>query len=224
VADDERSGAADPFASIRRDYDVGVLQVGEMPEEPMLAVRLWVAAAVAAGEAEPTAMVLATTGLDGSPSARTVLLKGIDDGFVFFTNRNSRKGRELAGHRACAAVLRWDLMHRQVTARGEVVEVSDAESDSYFRSRPRGSRIAAWASRQSEVIADRSTLEAWVDEVEARFPDEEIPRPAFWGGYRLVPSEVELWQGRRSRLHDRLRWTRRTSADGDGWIVERLSP
>lgn len=190
----------------------------------MLAVRLWVAAAVAAGEAEPTAMVLATTGLDGSPSARTVLLKGIDDGFVFFTNRNSRKGRELAGHRACAAVLRWDLMHRQVTARGEVVEVSDAESDSYFRSRPRGSRIAAWASRQSEVIADRSTLEAWVDEVEARFPDEEIPRPAFWGGYRLVPSEVELWQGRRSRLHDRLRWTRRTSADGDGWIVERLSP
>jgi pyridoxamine 5'-phosphate oxidase len=216
---------ADRLSAIRFDYDVGDLDEADVPRDPLEAVRGWVGAAIDAGEAEPTAMVVSTATPDGVPSARTVLLKGIDDtGLVFFTNRTSRKGRELAVNPRCAAVLRWDLLHRQVTVRGRAEQVADAESDAYFATRPRGSRIAAWASRQSEVIADRSVLEAWVGEADARFPGDDIPRPPFWGGYRIVPDEVQLWQGRPSRLHDRLRWRPAPTGDGSAWIVERLSP
>jgi pyridoxamine 5'-phosphate oxidase len=214
----------DPLARIRFDYDVGGFDVADVADAPLEAVRAWVRAAIEAGEPEPTAMVVATATPDGAPSARTVLLKGIDDGLVFFTNRTSRKGRELQANPRCAAVLRWDLLHRQVTVRGTAVHVADEESDAYFVSRPRGSRIAAWASRQSTVITDRAVLEAWVADADERHPGDDIPRPPFWGGYRIVPDEVELWQGRPSRLHDRICWRRNEGADDPRWIVERLSP
>jgi pyridoxamine 5'-phosphate oxidase len=209
------------LASIRKDYDVGTLDAADLPAEPLVAVRGWLAEAVAAGVLEPTAMVVSTATPDGAPSSRTVLLKGVDDrGLTFFTNRGSRKGRQLAANPRCAALLRWDALHRQVGVTGTAELVDDAESDAYFASRPRGSQVGAWASRQSEVIADRGVLERWAAEVEERFPGE-VPRPPFWGGYRIVPDSVELWQGRPSRLHDRLRYRR--GEDG-AWILERLSP
>jgi pyridoxamine 5'-phosphate oxidase len=216
---------SDPLADLREDYGAVGLREEDVPAAPLDAVRAWVDAAVAAGEREPTAMVVATVSAEGQPSARTVLLKGIDGrGLVFFTNRESRKGRELAGEPRCAAVLRWDGLHRQVSVRGRAELVDDTESDAYFVSRPRGSRIGAWASRQSEVIADRSVLEAWVAEIEERYPGDDIPRPPFWGGYRIVPEAVELWQGRTSRLHDRLHWRRDGAGTDAPWVVERLSP
>jgi pyridoxamine 5'-phosphate oxidase len=213
----------DPLAALRLDYESTGLDVTDVPGDGLAALRTWVDAAVAGGEREPTAMVVATVDADGHPSARTVLLKGIDTGLVFFTNRESRKGRELAGNPHAAAVLRWDGIHRQVTVRGTTELVDDAAADAYYASRPRGSRIGAWASPQSEVIADRAVLEERVASVEARFPADDVPRPPFWGGYRIVPDTVELWQGRPSRLHDRLRFSRADGAGG-AWIVERLAP
>jgi pyridoxamine 5'-phosphate oxidase len=207
---------------IRRDYDQGTLDEADLPASPLDAVAAWVGDAVAREVLEPGAMVLSTATPAGVPSSRTVLLRGISGGgLVFFSNRRSRKGRELAANPRCAALLRWDALSRQISVTGSAEATSDEESDAYFASRPRLSQIGAWASQQSEVLADRAALLAQVAEVEARFPGDEVPRPGHWGGYRIIPDTVELWQGRPSRLHDRLRYRR---SDAGRWIVERLSP
>jgi pyridoxamine 5'-phosphate oxidase len=168
-------------------------------------------------------MIVATADGAGVPSARTVLLRGYDHrGFVFYTNRSSRKGRDLAANPRAALVLRWPEPNRQVTVRGPVEWVSDDESDAYFASRAPGSQIGAWASRQSQPVADRQTLEARVAEMAARFAGGPVPRPPFWGGYRVVPEIVEFWEARPNRLHDRWRWTRE-GTDGR-WTVVRIYP
>jgi pyridoxamine 5'-phosphate oxidase len=192
------------------------------PPEPLERVRAWYAEAVAAGLPEPEAMALATASPDGAPSVRFVLLKGIDArGVEFFTNYGSRKGRELAANPRAALAIYWHALARQVRLEGPVERLSDEESDAYYASRPRGSRIGAWASPQGRPIPDRAWLEARVAEAEARFPGEDVPRPPYWGGYRLLPDAVELWQGRPSRLHDREHFIRER---GGGWRSERLSP
>jgi len=170
---------------------------------------------------EPNAVVLATASADGAPSARTVLLKGADErGLVVFTNYTSRKGREAAENPRAGLVLPWLPLQRQVVVAGAVERVDRAETEAYFRSRPRGSQVGAWASRQSEVVAGREVLERRQAELEERFAGAEVPVPDFWGGLRVVPSTVEFWQGRTGRMHDRLRYRR----DGARWVVERLSP
>ena len=174
--------------------------------------------------AEPmdvNAMTLATVDAEGRPSARIVLLKGVDErGFVFYTNYGSRKGRELAANPNAALVFYWADQERQVCVAGEVAKVSAAESEAYFNSRPRGSRIAAWASTQSETVPDRAYLEKQWAKREAEFPGEKVPLPDYWGGFRLVPSRIEFWQGRPNRLHDRFRYTRQAAT----WTIARLSP
>jgi len=190
--------------------------------DPMTQFARWMAEAGASGMPEPTAMVLATVSAEGRPRARTVLLKAHDQaGFTFYSNRTSRKGRDLAANPRACAVFPWYGMRRQVTAEGSVHIMSQADSEPYYRSRPRGSQIGAWASRQSQVIGSRAELESRVAELEQRWPPPaEVPMPDFWGGYVLVPYTVEFWQSGASRLHDRLRYRR----DGDGWAIERLSP
>jgi pyridoxamine 5'-phosphate oxidase len=213
------------LGAIRSDYDWGTLDEADLPPSPLDAVAAWVDEAVARKLPEPGAMVVSTATPQGAPSSRTVLLRAISGGgLVFYSNRRSRKGRELAANPRCAALLRWDVIHRQVSVTGTAEHTTDDESDAYFASRPRASRIGAWASAQSEVLGGRSELEARVAEVEARFPGEDVPRPPHWGGYRIVPDAVELWQGRPSRLHDRLRYRRAASGDSGVWVVERLSP
>lgn len=183
----------------------------------------WLADALQAAVPEPTAMVLATAGRDGAPAARTVLLKGLDErGLAFYTNLRSGKGRELAENPRASALLVWLPLERQVRVDGEVEAVSAEEADAYFDSRPRGSRLAAVASPQSEAVASRAELEERYAELAARHPEESpVARPEWWGGRRIVPSSVEFWQGREDRLHDRLRY-RHTG--GGAWVVERLAP
>jgi pyridoxamine 5'-phosphate oxidase len=208
-------------AGMRRDYDAGALERDVLGADPIAAFERWLAAMVEAGEPDANAMVLATAAPDGTPSARTVLLRGVDArGLVFYTNRESRKGRELGANPRAALVFVWLAARRQVIVTGAVEEVSDAESDAYFATRPRGSQLAAWASPQSAPVPSRADLDAAVADVAARFAGRDVPRPPFWGGYRVVPVAVEFWQGRADRLHDRFRFERR----GDGWEVERLGP
>src|SRR5579862_6752856 len=208
-------------AHLRRDYDAGALDINALGADPVAAFERWLAAMVDAGVPDANAMVVATTGADGAPSARTVLLRGVDGrGFVFYTNRESRKGRDLAANPRAALVFVWLAVRRQVLVAGDVEHVSDAESDAYFATRPRGSQLAAWASPQSAPIDSRAVLEAAVAEAAARFEGADVPRPPFWGGYRVVPTAVEFWQGRADRLHDRFRFERTP----DGWEATRLGP
>ena len=210
------------FADLRKEYMQRGLDEGDLDADPIRQFQVWFDAARAASPYEPNAMALATVGADGRPSVRMVLLKGLDErGFVFYTNYESRKGRELEDTPWAALDFFWPAMERQVRVEGQVERVSAEESDAYFHSRPVGSQLSASASRQSEIIPGREMLEQRVAELSARYPDQEIPRPEFWGGYRVIPDFIEFWQGRANRLHDRLRY--RLSADGS-WRIERLSP
>jgi pyridoxamine 5'-phosphate oxidase len=189
--------------------------------DPLSTLREWYELAVAEGLAEPHAMALATASPDGVPSVRIVLMKGIDDrGIQFFTNYESRKGRELDANPRAAVALYWPPLDRQVRLEGPVERLAEEESDAYFASRPRGSRLGAWASRQGTPVAARDELDAALAAAAERYPGEDVPRPPYWGGYRLVPDAVEFWEGRANRLHERVHFLRAP----DGWKVERLSP
>jgi pyridoxamine 5'-phosphate oxidase len=192
----------------------------ELDADPVRQFGVWYDAAQAAGVAQADATALATATPDGQPSVRLVLLKGYDErGFVFYTNHHSRKATELAANPRAAFAFFWQPLRRQVRVEGVVERVSDGESAAYFETRPRGSRLAAWASPQSRPVADRIELDALYDEADARFPGD-VPLPAFWGGYRVVPHTIEFWQGRENRLHDRFRYER----SGDAWTMTRLAP
>jgi len=210
-------------AGMRRDYtERGPLLETGLATGWTSQFAAWFADATAAGLPEPNAMIVATAGADGRPSARTVLLKGYDEGgFVFFTNYESRKGTDLATNPYASLVFPWFPMQRQVLVAGSVERVSRAETEEYFASRPRGSQLGAWASPQSRVLPGRAAVEDGLAAAVERFGDGPIPAPPHWGGFRVVPETVEFWQGRTSRLHDRLRF-RRTS--GEVWILERLAP
>lgn len=213
--------------AMRLAYDRGTLVESALAPDPLGQFRGWLADAVAEGIVEPNAMVLSTVSSDGVPSARTVLLKDADArGFAFYTNLRSRKGRDVASTRRAACVFPWLPLHRQVVVMGSTIEVPRDEAADYFASRPHGSRVGAWASRQSEVIDDRAVLEErYADRLE-RFP-ADVPLPDFWGGWIVVPESVEFWQGRESRLHDRLRYRRVAEGgldDPAAWVIERLSP
>jgi pyridoxamine 5'-phosphate oxidase len=192
----------------------------DLSEDPIEQLRAWLDEAQEAIP-RPHSMTLATATPDGRPSARVVLLRGLDDrGITFFTNRTSRKGEELAANPYAAAFVHWWDLGRQVRIEGSVERTTDAESLEYWTTRPRGSQVAAWSSPQSRPLSGRDELEAQVDEMEARFTGDEVPLPPFWGGYRLLPASIEFWAHRDDRLHDRLRYLR----DGDGWRRERLAP
>ncbi|MEX3930762.1 pyridoxamine 5'-phosphate oxidase [Paraburkholderia phymatum] len=210
------------LADLRKNYSLGSLDIADVDPNPFHQFDKWFKQAVDAQLPEPNTMTLATVDARGRPSARIVLIKGVDErGFVFFTNYESRKGRELAKNPHASLLFYWIELERQVRIEGTVVKTSDAESDAYYASRPLGSRIGAWASDQSKVIESRALLEAREREFSAQY-GENPPRPPHWGGYRLIPDAIEFWQGRPSRLHDRLLYTR--SSGGADWTIARLSP
>jgi pyridoxamine 5'-phosphate oxidase len=197
------------------------LELESLPSEPVVLFRRWYEDAERAGIHLPNAMALATAAADGRPSIRHVLLREIDDrGFVFYTNHGSRKGAELAENPRAALSINWRELDRQISVTGEVSRVSDEESDAYFATRPRDACLGAWASRQSTEIASRDELMERFAALDARYPGDQVPRPPFWGGYRIDPITVEFWQGRQHRLHDRFQYER----TGDVWTIRRLSP
>jgi pyridoxamine 5'-phosphate oxidase len=211
------------LSEMRRSYRGASLSEAELAPDWLTQLRQWLDEATRARVPEPNAMVLATAGADATPGARTVLLKGADErGLAFFTNLGSRKARELAENPRAALVFPWHAMQRQVVVDGRVEPVAPEESDAYFASRPRGARLGALASRQSHPIPNRERLESRHAELDAAHPGE-VPRPEWWGGLRVVPDAVEFWQGRRDRLHDRLRY-RRAEPGAAEWVVERLAP
>jgi len=208
-------------ADLRKEYTRAGLTESDMDPDPVEQFRRWFDEALAAGLHEPNAMIVATASPDGLPSARVVLLKGFDDrGFVFYTNYEGRKGRELEENPRAALLFYWGELERQVRIEGTASRVSEEESDAYYAGRPRGSRLGALASEQSRVVGSREVLEGRIRTLEAEYEGRDVPRPAFWGGYRVEPEAMEFWQGRENRLHDRLVYRR---GDG-GWKMERLQP
>jgi pyridoxamine 5'-phosphate oxidase len=215
------SAGSDAIRDRRVQYETAGLDIGDVDPDPVVQWQRWHADAFAAGVAEPNAMTLGTVDSDGTPDARLVLVRGADErGFEFFTNYHSVKSRQLEALGAASAVFSWLDLHRQVRVRGSVERLDAEPSDAYFASRPRDSQIGAWASPQSEVIADRAELERLIAAVEERFAGSDVPRPPHWGGWLLHPEVFEFWQGRPSRLHDRIRYLR---ADG-AWQIARLAP
>lgn len=211
------------LADIRKDYRMAALDEATAGDEPLALFGRWFADAERSGIDEVNAMTLATVDAEGKPHARIVLLKGLEQGaFHFFTNYESAKGRQLSHKPYAAVVFFWKELERQVRIEGHIEELGPEESDAYFDSRPEGSRIGAWASPQSSVIADRRILDERVSHFEGQYAGKEIPRPSFWGGYRLVPSCIEFWQGRSNRLHDRLLFTRENM--NSFWERSRLAP
>jgi pyridoxamine 5'-phosphate oxidase len=233
------------IADLRREYNLTGLRRVDLEADPLAQFKRWFEQATGArasgrirklivtiyksfltffGAETPdvNAMTLATADKEGRPSARIVLLKGVDErGFIFFTNYDSRKGHELTENPCGALVFYWPDLERQICIVGDVTKLPEAEADAYFKSRPRGSRIGAWASRQSEVVVDRAELERKWQQLESQYPGEQVPKPPFWGGYILSPTRIEFWQGRPNRLHDRFRYTRQPDKT---WLIERLSP
>jgi pyridoxamine 5'-phosphate oxidase len=209
------------IADLRREYQRATLDERGVHADPVVQFRRWLDEAVAAAVLEPTGMTLATAGAHGAPSARVVLLKGLDErGFAFYTDYRSRKGQELTENPRAALCFWWSELERQVRVTGAVERVSREESESYYASRPFGSRLGAWASHQSHVIPGREWLEAQLAEAESRFGGGGPPLPPHWGGFRVRPERIEFWQGRPSRLHDRIRYT----LEGGVWKIERLAP
>lgn len=209
------------IAALRREYaDVG-LDVGDLAADPYLMFQRWLGEALAAGLHEPNAMVLSTVDVDGRPSSRMVLLKGLDErGFVLFTNRTSRKADDLAANPKCALLFPWHPLERQVRIEGTASVLEREAVEAYHRTRPRPAQLGAWASLQSRPVASREELNATYDEMAARFEGQDVPLPDHWGGYRVEPETVEFWQGRPGRMHDRLVYVR----DGEGWRIQRLAP
>ncbi|MFN6526809.1 pyridoxamine 5'-phosphate oxidase [Nostoc sp. ChiSLP03a] len=209
-------------AGLRKDYTLEGLSELEVELNPFIQFKKWFDQALAAQLPEPNAMTIATATPDGKPSARMVLLKDFDErGFTFFTNYNSHKGQELAENPQAALVFWWAELERQVRISGYVEKVSETESDQYFHTRPANSRLGAWVSNQSEIIESREVLERRLQEFQSKHENQEILRPPHWGGLRVIPTEIEFWQGRPSRLHDRLLYSR---LDNSTWKIERLSP
>jgi pyridoxamine 5'-phosphate oxidase len=203
-------------------HKLGALREIDMDPDPVIQFRKWYEDAFRSKSIQPDAMTVASATKDGKPSARMMLLKDVDsEGFVFYTNRESRKGENFSQNPKAAIVFWWPLFERQVRVEGIIEKISDNEADSYFKTRPRGSRLAAWASNQSRVISSREALDHRFSELEALYKGRDISRPPYWVGYRLRHSTIEFWQGRPNRLHDRLKYRQ---VDGEGWIIERLSP
>jgi pyridoxamine 5'-phosphate oxidase len=211
----------DRVARLRREYTRAGLRESDADPDPIEQFRRWFEEALGAGLHEPNAMTLATATPDGRPSARVVLLKGLDErGFVFYTNYGGRKAREIRENPYCALVFYWGELERQVRVEGRAERLSGDESDAYYASRPRGSRLGAWVSEQSRPVEGREALEERLRRVEEEYEGREVPRPPFWGGYRVEPESLEFWQGRENRLHDRLLYSR----SGAGWEITRLQP
>ncbi len=208
------------FESLRISYEQGELNESDVNHNPIQQFNIWLQEAITNLVSEPNAMVLATANKNGEPSARNVLLKSADEkGFIFFSNKQSDKAKDLAENPQATLLFSWLSQHRQVIVKGKVSEISREESNEYFQTRPYGSRISAWVSNQSQVIKNREVLEQKVKEFMEKYP-EEVPMPDYWGGYILKPESVEFWQGRPSRLHDRIRFTKKENS----WIIERISP
>jgi pyridoxamine 5'-phosphate oxidase len=209
-------------ADLRKEYTFLGLSETQAHSNPFEQFKLWFDQAVAAQLPEPNAMTIATATLDGKPSARMVLLKDCDErGFVFYTNYQSNKGQQLIENPWGAIVFWWAQLERQVRIEGRVEKVSDAESDEYFNSRPIGSQLGAWASNQSQVVESREVLERQLEQLKEEYENKDVPRPPHWGGFRVIPDEIEFWQGRPNRLHDRLLYRR---GENGSWIIQRLSP
>ena len=208
------------FESLRVSYEQGELNESDVSHNPLDQFNTWLQEAIKNEVPEPNAMVLATVNKDGQPGARNVLLKSADDnGFIFFTNKNSDKASDLQQNPNCTLLFSWLSQHRQVIVKGKAEEISREESNTYFQTRPYGSRISAWVSEQSQVIKSREELETKVKEFMEKYP-ENVPMPDYWGGYLVKPESIEFWQGRPSRLHDRIRFTKK----GNTWTIERISP